>query len=442
MNALPMPSVPFRDDPERLEALIHQNSDWIWEVDQYGRYTFCSEMVSKLLGRPKDEVVGRTPFDFMPPDEAERVRAAFAEIVATKSPFSGLVNRNVHSDGRIVVLETSGIPLFDTQGQLVGYRGIDRDISALGERVLHLEAVYETAPIALFTVGRNGRIVMANRAMGELVGAPHAALAGRHLGQLSPIAAQRLASDFVHAEKADTLVPYEFALNGRWIYSMPQALKDVSGAVAGFSVGWLDITARKKAEAELLEANLKLEQYVQQDYLTGLTSRRHLDERLALEIERSQREQTPLSVCMVDVDYFKAYNDALSHLDGDECLRGIAGVLAGAATGAGDVVSRYGGEEFVIVLPNTDEEQACAVAERTRAEIAARQWVHPASPFRIVTVSAGVTTYHPQHDRPAPNVSELPQHGRPAPNVSELLRLADRALYAAKQAGRNTIAAG
>lgn len=429
MNALPMPSVPFRDDPERLEALIHQNSDWIWEVDQNGRYTFCSEMVTALLGRSKDEVIGRTPFDFMPSDEAERVRTAFAEIVATKSPFSGLVNRNIHTDGRVVVLETSGIPLFDTQGQLVGYRGIDRDISALGERVLHLEAVYETAPIALFTVGRNGRIVMANCAMGELVGAPHVELAGRHLAQLSPIAAHRLAADFAHAEEADTLVPHEFALNGRWIYSMPQALKDVSGAVAGFSVGWLDITARKKAEAELLEANLKLEHYVQQDYLTGLTSRRHLDERLACEIDRAQREQTPLSVCMVDVDHFKSYNDALSHLDGDECLRRVASVLAEAATHPGDVVSRYGGEEFVIVLSNTDEKQACAVAERTRADIAARQWAHPSSPFGVVTVSAGVTTYQPRHDSPAPDVFEL-------------LRHADRALYAAKQAGRNTIAAG
>ena len=120
-----------RREIQRLRELIAHNSDWLWEVDAQGRYTFCSEHSLALLGYPPQEVLGRTPFDFMPPAEAERVGAEFAAIVAERRPFAGLINRNLHADGRIRVLETSGIPLFADDGSLAGYRGIDRDITPL-----------------------------------------------------------------------------------------------------------------------------------------------------------------------------------------------------------------------------------------------------------------------------------------------------------------------
>jgi PAS domain S-box-containing protein len=119
----------LRREVMRLREILDLNSDWIWEVDAAGRYTYVSGHCLTLLGYAPAEILGRTPFDFMPEDEAARVGAAFAAIVADKRAFSHLLNRNRCRDGRILVLETSGIPLLDAAGRLLGYRGIDRDVT-------------------------------------------------------------------------------------------------------------------------------------------------------------------------------------------------------------------------------------------------------------------------------------------------------------------------
>lgn len=426
------PGVPpaFQHDLDHLRDLLDHNTDWIWEVDAQGRYTYCSAMVTQLLGRTPEEVIGRTPFDFMPPAEAARVAGTFGEIVGARRPFSGLVNRNQRPDGSIVILETSGVPLFDAAGALRGYRGIDRDISALGERVLQLEAVYDSTPVALCTVDRDGRIAMANRAMGTLLGRGAAELPGLRIAELLPAALDWMAAGFAlaDAEGAAPLASHEVERDGRWLHVTPHALRDALGAVAGLSLAWLDITARKRAERQLTEANQQLNLYARQDYLTGLYNRRYLDERLAREIGRAQRDGQPLSVCMVDVDHFKDYNDALGHLAGDACLRSVARTLAQDVMRPGDLVSRYGGEEFVVVLAATDGDGAARVAERLRAAVAALGLPHPTAPAGCVTVSVGVVSCRPQRSG-----TEL--------DVATLLRAADRALYAAKRAGRNRVAA-
>ncbi|MEK7796213.1 MAG: PAS domain S-box protein, partial [Pseudomonadota bacterium] len=117
------------DSEERFRALVETTSDWIWEVDARGVYTYASPKVKDLLGYAPEEVVGKTPFDFMPPDEAAKVGRQFAEIAAARRPFERLENVNLRKDGRRVVLETSGVPVLDRDGGFVGYRGIDRDIT-------------------------------------------------------------------------------------------------------------------------------------------------------------------------------------------------------------------------------------------------------------------------------------------------------------------------
>ncbi len=131
----------MRRELARLREMLERNSDWIWEVDAQGRYTYASRHCVALLGREPEEVVGRTPFDFMPPDEAERVGQLFGAIAAERRPFAQLLNRNLRKDGSLVVLETSGVPLFDAEGVFCGYRGIDRDITereAENERLRHM----------------------------------------------------------------------------------------------------------------------------------------------------------------------------------------------------------------------------------------------------------------------------------------------------------------
>jgi PAS domain S-box-containing protein len=121
----------LRESRKRYRDLIETVSDWVWEVDENAVYTYASPKVRDLLGYDPDEVVGKTPFDLMPPSEATRVRDLFLSIAARREPFSAIENVNRHRDGRLVVLETSGAPFFGEDGTFRGYRGVDRDI---GER--------------------------------------------------------------------------------------------------------------------------------------------------------------------------------------------------------------------------------------------------------------------------------------------------------------------
>ncbi|MGY5955576.1 diguanylate cyclase [Kosakonia sp. BK9b] len=419
------------EDAEHLFELLNNNSDWVWEVDAQGRYTWSSDVVTELLGVSPEEVIGKTPFDFMPPGEAERVAGAFGAIVAEKRAFSGLVNRNQRRDGTIVVLETSGVPLFDAQGELRGYRGIDRNISYLGERVLQLETIYETTPVALCMIDRQGRLVMSNKAMAKLL--------GERGTQGSDIFFQRLMPDYWHFFRTD----FELADNGEalpsrelgWfdrcydIQSVP--VHDAMGNVIGLSVTWVDITERRHAEQKLASANKVLQQYAQHDHLTGLFNRRYMDECLVAEITRAIQENFPLSVCLADIDYFKNYNDTQGHQAGDDCLRIVAKTLASARLRSGDNVSRYGGEEFLIILPGTDLAQALGVAEVVRSNINALQLPHDASPTGFLTISIGVATLHGDYARD----DDKPLHMI----ASGLIHRADTALYAAKKQGRNQV---
>ncbi len=147
----------LHDSEERFRTLVETSSDWIWEVDARGVYTYASPKVRDLLGYAPEEVIGRTPFDLMPPDEAKRIRRAFDDIAAAQQPFERLENVNLHKDGREAVLETSGVPVFDREGSLVGYRGIDRDITerkradaALSKSEARFRRLAENAPDMIY----------------------------------------------------------------------------------------------------------------------------------------------------------------------------------------------------------------------------------------------------------------------------------------------------
>lgn len=119
----------LRESNDRFRNLVETTSDWVWEVDKNGFYTYASPKVYDLLGYQPEDILGKTPFDLMAPDEASRVAEIFTSIVASRRPFNDLENTSLHKDGYPVVLETSGVPILDTDDTLLGYRGIDRDIT-------------------------------------------------------------------------------------------------------------------------------------------------------------------------------------------------------------------------------------------------------------------------------------------------------------------------
>jgi len=114
---------------DRFRDLVETTSDWVWEIDANGIYTYASPKVMEILGYAPNEIVGKSPFDLMPEAEAARVREIFLRIAAKAQPINSLLNINLHKNGHEVVLETSGVPVFSNDGQLLGYRGMDRDVS-------------------------------------------------------------------------------------------------------------------------------------------------------------------------------------------------------------------------------------------------------------------------------------------------------------------------
>ncbi|MDP2828910.1 MAG: PAS domain S-box protein [Sulfuricellaceae bacterium] len=134
-----------RDIGERFRNLVETTADWIWEVNADVCYTYASPRVRDLLGYQPEEVLGKSLFDLMPPEEIERLASEFGHIVENRQPFSGLINQNYHKDGSIVVLESSGVPIYNVNGEFAGYRGIDRDVSERFEREASLRAAKEVA---------------------------------------------------------------------------------------------------------------------------------------------------------------------------------------------------------------------------------------------------------------------------------------------------------
>jgi diguanylate cyclase (GGDEF)-like protein len=188
------------------------------------------------------------------------------------------------------------------------------------------------------------------------------------------------------------------------------------------------LTARiGEATAELASANRRLEQLATIDELTQLANRRRFSETIDHEWQRALRQATPLGLLMLDVDFFKRYNDTHGHQAGDACLQQVAAVLASRPKRASDLAARYGGEEFAVVLPETGEDGALTVAEWIRAEVERQGLPHGASPVaEVVTVSVGAAVV-----MPAPGMA-----------AASLVAAADAALYRAKESGRNTVVAG
>lgn len=186
---------------------------------------------------------------------------------------------------------------------------------------------------------------------------------------------------------------------------------------------------RKERESALLEITSQLETINEtlrkltfRDGLTGVANRRYFDETFTSEFGRAKRQSSALSIIMLDVDYFKLYNDTYGHLQGDDCLKLISLAIQGSLKRPGDFVARYGGEEFIIVLPETDLKNAVLLAEKLRSSIEDLRIPHTSSLCHdVVTVSIGISCLEPKSDL----------------SMEELLYYADKALYHSKENGRN-----
>jgi diguanylate cyclase (GGDEF)-like protein/PAS domain S-box-containing protein len=209
----------------------------------------------------------------------------------------------------------------------------------------------------------------------------------------------------------------------RWIRDVVHVVRDANGQVEALVGFMFDISERKRTEERLLVLQRELEDLSFKDGLTGLLNRRRFDSLLATEWTAAQRTRQPLSLIMIDIDHFKQYNDRYGHIRGDECLKKVAAALTGCAARPRDFVARFGGEEFVMVLPDTDAAGAKRIAEKCGESLVAANIPHETSTGGRLTLSMGVGTIIPTAD----DVEVA------------FIEAVDHCLYEAKAAGRNTI---
>jgi len=284
------------------------------------------------------------------------------------------------------------------------------------------------------SVDCNGRILYANRAWRETLGYTESELRTLSIFEVihpddQPGYRQKL-QRLMRGENLDQLelrlitrsgktLIVEGSSNCRFVEGLPTATRSI----------FRDITDRRQHESQLdtyrqrlEDANRQLKYLATTDALTGLQNRRAFQERLTAEVERAIRYEHSVSLLLLDVDHFKQFNDSFGHLVGDEVLRRVARILESTAR-LSDFVSRFGGEEFAIILPNTDGRGAQILAERFRQEIALEPF-----PSRRITVSVGVATLD----------VGVPITGNMADGMS-LIKAADEALYVAKLHGRDQV---
>lgn len=407
------------EEAAHFRALVEVTSDWLWEVDALGRYTYVSPKVKDLLGYEVDEVLGRTPFDFMTPLESERVSNQFQALLAERRPLVGLLNVNLGKQGHEVILETNAVPVFDAAGAFCGYRGVDRDVTAREQMLGRLrlaDAAVQHAAEGILVADAEGNITAANPAFSAMSGYQEAELLGRPPSMLSSAADPRQRLWDLIGEHPRWSGEGACRHRGAEAFSVWLTLSAVHHGprVTGYVALVSDMTERQLAEATIrFQAT--------HDALTQLANRTAWLVSLRHALASAEERGEPVAVLFIDLDGFKTANDRYGHGVGDTLLSTAARRLERCVRRT-DLVARFGGDEFTILLRGVSGKHAPQRVAKACVE-ALRV------PFRIdgndVRISASI------------GVAAWPRHGL---TVEGLIAAADEAMYVAKRAGGSQVA--
>lgn len=372
-----------------------------------------------LLGYARDEVVGRMSAadlfaEACKPQARARLQAfSKGEVLP---PQDAEMRRK---DGRSVHVRLNSTAIFDAQGRFIGARTAVMDISdmkALEENLSREQAInraiVQTSPNGLLLYTEQGHCVLANESAARMVGASVDLLLNQNFHDLQSWKSSGLLDAAKHAlsgEPVHKLLNFTSSFGKQTDCQVTLMRLEASGQRMLLLVA-KDVSA-------LMDANRELDQLARRDSLTDLRNRFAAGERLRDEFVRSQRSDVAFSVLMLDVDHFKRVNDTHGHDVGDQVLQGVARQIK-ASVRASDFVARFGGEEFLVILPDTGALEAEVVAEKIRRSVDTCELPMVGH----VTVSLGVSEWR----------DDLPDEGL-------LVRRADQALYAAKAAGRNRV---
>lgn len=388
-------------------------------VDAGGLIEQINATELSLLGYSRDEVVGRMSatdlfVDGCKPQARARL-LAFSKGEALPPQDAEMR----HKDGRSVHVRLNSTAIFDAQGHFIGARTAVMDISDMKALEEHLsreqainQAIIETSPNGLLLYTEQGQCILANESAARMVGASVDLLLNQNFHDLQSWKTSGLMDAATHAlggEPVHKLLNFTSSFGKQTDCQITLMKLEASGQRMLLLVA-KDVSA-------LMTANRELDQLARRDALTDLRNRFAASERLRDEFVRSQRSDVAFSVLMLDVDHFKRVNDTHGHDVGDKVLQGVAKLIKSSVR-ASDFVARFGGEEFLVILPDTEALEAEMVAEKIRRAV-------DTSDLPVVghvSISVGVSEWR----------DDLPDEGL-------LVRRADQALYAAKAAGRNRV---
>jgi diguanylate cyclase (GGDEF)-like protein/PAS domain S-box-containing protein len=421
-----------------LHKLVTENSrDAIVLVNFNGNGNYVSAAAESMTGWSRKELLSMSGLDLLNPEDQSKAVTIMSNL-CTGTEGTVIEARLRKRSGEYLWVEASLRPIHDpVTGIPTGILKVVRDISQrkdterqLQEIVARHKLVTENSRDVIILADFNGRRSYVSAAAESMGGwTREELLAQGSFGLVHPedLAKAEAAVNELRAGAEGTMVECRAQKkNGEyvWVEANLHIVRDpVTGAPSGVLNILRDIDERKQAEKKLQEAYSAVEALAVTDALTGLANRRRFDQYIAKEWRRGMRDGKPLSMLLIDADFFKSYNDAYGHLRGDSCLRQIAESCQDVVARPGDLVARFGGEEFAIILPNTNNAGAMQVANEVCLALRGRRLQHNGNLPGIVTVSIGCATM-------------IPQFGKHAP---DLIEMADQALYQAKDNGRNQV---
>ncbi|MCX5648914.1 MAG: diguanylate cyclase, partial [Planctomycetota bacterium] len=431
----------LRESEEDLSITLHSIGDAVIATDTAGRVVRMNPAAERLTGWPLAETVGKPLAEIFriinvltrePASDPLAKALATGEVVVLTND-TALIAR----DGAERQIADSAAPIRDAQGRIRGAVLVFHDVTAqyavkkaLRESEERYRSLYATSQDAIIIASPDKCFLAGNPAAIGLFGCrDEEDFTRRTLADLSP---ERQPDGVPSSDKAQEMMGLALEKGSHffeWTHKRVDGTEfPATVLLSKFEAGGTrilqatvrDITVSKRAEEALQQANTRLEELATTDDLTGLANRRGFMAAIGLETERARRYGSDLALAMIDVDGFKAINDVCGHVFGDRVLVEVARAIEEGARAA-DLVARYGGDEIIVLMPNTDAREAVSAVERIRRSIAGRV-ISDGQRSLQVAISAGVSALDSKDRTAGPDL---------------LIRQADEALYAAKHAGGN-----
>lgn len=423
----------LRTSEAKFKAIFSHAAIGIARIDINGKWLEINKQLCEILGYSEQELRTLAYRDISYPGDLPRDEVMLAELVSARRHSYSLDTRCVRKDGKVIWGHLTVSLIRDEDGHPDYFVIFLEDISAqvsLRESLILSDDIVSASTDLLAIFDEDIHYRATNDAYAHAFGLQKEEFPGRSassvLGEtfFTQVLRPKIAA-LRQGHKINYSVWFDFPDNERRYMNVSYyPLRDDEAHFRGFATSARDITELKMAEMEMRELNEKLERYSFVDGLTSITNRRMLDISLVREWNRARRAHAPISFIMIDIDFFKLYNDHYGHLQGDECLKKIANVLSRVAGRSSDVVARFGGEEFAILVPDATLAQAVQLAEKCRLAVIESSIEHAltqVAELRIVSISIGVSSLEPSVDN----------------QLLDLVELADRRLYKAKRQGRN-----